>query len=181
MPSGLQSSITYILALREGKTTTKMDLAKLLYLADYYYSRTFGKGTQFLDARWELAKFGPLPNPLYRDLRTLKASGIIDFSDTTHVVTLLNKQWANQNQPAETYAACAERVVDDTREFTTSELKNATYSTEPVQTAKAAAAPINPRAKKVLSLNGTPRHPLWQDVDTSVVATPEFAAYISSH
>jgi uncharacterized phage-associated protein len=123
----LEASLIYI--LEQIGDIEIMKLAKLLYLTDYLYAKTFGFKQGFMDGhvRYE---FGPVPTDFYQVYDNLEVSGIVKKQVNT--VTLLNR--ISTVSLNEDEIACLNKTLKHYGTERVNIVKEAAYKTEPMIT-----------------------------------------------
>lgn len=124
--SKIRSSLLYI--LQSAGEMEIMRLAKLLYLSDYLYAKTFGNKHGFMGdhKRYE---FGPVPSGFYPAYDLLEAENIIIKQVNT--VSVVKPQQINDL--TETEIACIDKTLQKFSNKDLSTVKKAAYKTEPMK------------------------------------------------
>jgi hypothetical protein len=166
-----EDALIYVLS--KGGSMEIMKLAKLLYLSDYLYAKTFGAQQSFMGghARFE---FGPVPKKFYPIYDQLVAKGIIKRSD--NMVSLVRERETPRLNEEE--IACLDKTLEEFKGIRLSKVKEAAYRTEPMITLQEKEKTLGSQKLmyEKMDFNLIPTHPLFQndDVDISFMDDPEF-------
>lgn len=120
----LQYAILYILAKQKDESLNKLPLAKLLYLSDYVYAKSFGSKKPFTGSYLRL-EYGPVPVDFYRALRSMEKEGLIKVVNNS---VILKRRKEIHLSLKET--ASLDKTISSFN--TTSKAMKAAYATEPM-------------------------------------------------
>lgn len=122
----LRASLFYILT--QGGSMEIMRLAKLLYLSDYLFAKTFGNKHGFMGIHKRF-EFGPVPSAFYNVYDQLEADRIVVKQVNT--VSLLVPQTIDGLSEQE--LACVDKTIERFRGLSLNQVKRAAYETEPMK------------------------------------------------
>jgi len=168
----IRASLLYI--LRNAGDMEIMRLAKLLYLSDYLFVKTFGNHQGFLDGHLRF-KHGPVPKGFYDVLRELYKTG--DVTRDVYFIRL-KKHHEVVSELNEEEIACIDKVLEEFKGHSLTEVKKAAYYTEPMVNIQKKEEHLN--GLKMLNarmdFNLIKKHPLFDndDLDISFMNDPEF-------
>lgn len=150
-----------------------MKLAKMLYLADYLYAKTFGHASGFMGghARYD---YGPVPVQFYPAFHSLTGEKILDREG--NIVEL--KKDGNLSGLTEEELACLDSTLDEFKDKALGTVKNAAYRTEPMIEIQKEEEALG-KGKllwKEMDFSLINRHPLFSsdELDLSFMDDPEF-------
>ena len=168
----MRASLVYI--LKNGGSMEIMRLAKLAYLSDYLFAKTFGDENGFLGGHKRFT-YGPVPRSFYPSLRTL----YIDHIASRHVNTIqLDDSSISTTVLSEKEKACIDKVLEEFKGTTLTQVKLAAYNTEPMLSIQQKEKSLN--GLKMINANMDfeliKKHPLLDndDLDISFMESPEF-------
>lgn len=174
----LEQSIAYLLSKQPSESMEILRLAKYLYLADYIFAKTFGKRKPFTGG-YSRFKLGPVPLCYYNALENLKKDNL---SKNGNVITL---DKIPKIELKEEEVACLDKVIDDFKDKTTTQVLNVAYSTEPMGKILEAENSLNQilNFEKIDFEDTIEPHPLLQNnekLDVSFTDTDEFKKYLEN-
>lgn len=171
--SKVRSSLLYI--LQSAGEMEIMRLAKLLYLSDYLYAKTFGNKHGFMGdhKRYE---FGPVPHGFYPAYDLLEAESIVVKQVNT--VSVVKPQQINDLTEAE--IACLDKTLQEFNGKNLSTVKVAAYKTEPMESIQRQEANLGSvkLMYEKMDFNLINIHPLFdsETLDVSFMNDPGYQA-----
>lgn len=167
----LEEAIVYILSFNSIEI---LRLAKLLYLSDYMFAKTFGKHVG-ITGQYERMQYGPVPEYFYPVINDLTARGVIKRE--VNNITLLKPQGFEGLSEEE--KACIDKVVADFFGLSLEKVMKVAYSTEPMVEILRDESTLDTEKGLVglrIDFHKVPLHPLMEEADTdlSFMDTPEY-------
>ena len=167
----LRASILYILSSTSGIEIMK--LAKILYLSDYLFAKTFGNKHGFMGGHKRF-EFGPVPDGFYPVYNELDSEGIVVKRINT--VTLEKPQTIDGL--SENEIACIDKTLEEYKHQSLNSVKTAAYETEPMKLVQQREASLGSTKLmyETMDFSSINLHPLFdnESVDTDFMNDPEF-------
>lgn len=168
----MKTCLLYV--LQNGGNMEIMKLAKILYLADYLYAKTFGATNGFMGGH-ERFPYGPVPAQFYPAFNELSKNQIVHKPENENIVTLLQSP-GNPNLSDEEMA-CIDKTLEEFKRKPLNKVKNAAYATEPMVYIQKQEKKLGSKLQyEKMDFDLIKRHPLFEadDLDLSFMDDPEF-------
>ena len=165
-------TLVQILDLQSEKRLEILRLAKLAYLSDYLYAKTFEKGKPFT-GNYRRFTYGPVPNGFYDALDMLERQGVIK-----RVGNFIKLQKSVETSLNKEEQACIEKAVDDFRSVSTARLLRIAYDTEPMKEIQEKETALGTKLQyETVDFSLVEEHPLLKNlekVDPSFIRSKEY-------
>jgi uncharacterized phage-associated protein len=166
-------ALVKILSLQPDCAAEILRLAKLAYLSDYLFAKTFGEGNPF-SGIYKRFSFGPVPDKFYAAIEELKSEGVI--RKTNNIIRLVDKQ--DTSSLTEEEVACIEKVAEDFKGKSLNALLKVAYATEPMLRISEREAALGVKLQyEEVDFHQVAPHPLlnkMDEVDTDFLKSREY-------
>ena len=184
-PFSPKLAATMLYALGKAGDMGVMRLAKVVYLSDYTYAKTFGNLHGYLEGHYRYT-YGPIPKQFYPTLRHLYRTEKAVRNDKNIVLKNRSSFLAHidELELTEQEKACVDKVLEKIKLTSLSEVKAMAYKTEPMVEIQKKESTLYMGMKMLnapMDFSTIKRHPLfaYEDLDISFMNDPEFQKNLS--